>query len=193
MDNCTICFESLCVPVFQEANMEVSIENDCSRLPCGHAFHTKCLIQSLHMTRGCPLCRVIDEREDPRDYSRQRLYMRTCCDEILSQIKNEVLSEHVKEYASFSNELEKKRKLFNKKVHEFKEALRNEMKIESIIDHMKQVKQDTKRLFHREIKKRGGIFKTAIKTYNNWYSEEKLLFGEKSPWYFNTKNKIDFW
>lgn len=196
MDNCTICFENISVPVFRDGRTEISVENDCSRLTCGHAFHTKCLIQSLHLTRGCPLCRLVDEREytlDPRTRAQQRLHMQSYCDEIMNQVKEDILIEHLKDYRAFIQELEEKRKIFNKSVSEFKEKLRNDMNIEPVIHHISSVKQEARRLFHREIKKRGGIFATAMKKYNTSHAEEKLLFGERSPWYFSMKNKRDFW
>ena len=87
----------------------------------------------------------------------------------------------------------KKRKIFNKSVSEFKEKLRNDMNIEPVIHHITSVKQEAKRIFHREVKKRGGIFTSALKRYTTSHAEEKLLFGEKSPWYFSMKNKRDFW
>lgn len=191
-----ICFENICVPVFQEGQTAVSVENDCSRLLCGHAFHTICLIQSLHMTRGCPLCRLVDERDYNTDWrirSQQRLHMQAYCDEIMKGVKDQVLDEHLKEYKAFVQELEEKRKIFNKSVAEFKEKLRKEMNIESIIHHISNVKCDTKRIFQREVKRRGGIFTSALKRYITSNAEEKILFGEKSPWYFSIKNKRDFW
>jgi cysteinyl-tRNA synthetase len=145
------------------------------------------------MTRGCPLCRIEIEQNDDREYARHRFHMLSYCKEILETIKDEVLQEHLKEYKSFSNELETKRKTFNKRISEFKKELRAEMNIESILDHISDIKRQTKRIFHREIKKRGGIFKTAIEKYNSAYAEDRLLFKERSPWFFNTKNKRDFW
>lgn len=195
-DNCPICFENLSISAFQEGTTELVIHNDCSRLTCGHGFHTKCLIQALSSTRGCPLCRMVDDEvynQDPRLRAQQRLHMQTYCDTILDKIKNEVLTEHLKDYKAFTQELEEKRKVFKQRVADFKEGLRTEMNIEPILQHINKVKTDTKRKFHREVKKRGGIFTTVLQRYYTCHSEERLLFNERSPWYFSHKNKRDFW
>lgn len=196
MDNCTICLESLSIPLYVAGTTEVNIENDCSRIACGHAFHTKCLIQSLNITPGCPLCRIVEETHynvDPELYTRQHIHMQLYCSKILDEVKNDILVEHLKDYKSFVRELEEKRKVFNKRVTDFKEKLREEMNITPILSHIDKVKKDTKRIFRHEIKKRGGIFATSLRIYGTCTYQEKYLFGERNPWNFSFKNKRDFW
>jgi Zinc finger, C3HC4 type (RING finger) len=190
-NNCIICFEHLCIPMFIQDTTNLTIENDCTRLICGHGFHTKCIINSLQTARGCPLCRMVDT-EDPLTYHRRRLEMQRCCHKIMEDIKKETLVEHIKDYRSFVNELEEKRKNFKKRVEEFKAHLRAEYKIEEIINYITKLKKNTRKEFRKEVKKRGGIYTIAIKHYSERL-EDEFLFGEKSPWYFSMKNSRDFW
>ena len=54
---CTICKCGMSVPSFDPSLPEGPSE-DCFRLPCKHAFHAGCLVQSLRSSSNmCPVCR----------------------------------------------------------------------------------------------------------------------------------------
>jgi hypothetical protein len=192
MDNCSICFENLSVPSFRERQEEILVENDCSTLKCGHGFHTKCLLQSLQSIQGCPICRLVNDEDffDPRLRAQQRLHMNACCDTIIRQVKNDKLKDHAQDYNAFKKELEEKRKLFKASVATFKEKLRKDMNIEGIINYLNQLRKHSKRIIRSEIKKKGGIFASAMKLR---YYREDMIFDGVSAWNFSWKNKRDFW
>jgi hypothetical protein len=47
----------LCVVCQEEMNES---ERDCHKLPCGHTFHTTCIVKHLRFNNMCPLCRDRD-------------------------------------------------------------------------------------------------------------------------------------
>ena len=56
-ENCVICLDNLI-----EENKD---NKNVSSLPCGHQFHTKCIIQWMLKSKKCPLCRsIINKSED---------------------------------------------------------------------------------------------------------------------------------
>ena len=57
---CTICLENL-----EETDAQ-DIEKNKSVLPCGHAFHSKCLVSWLWKNASCPNCRTVNsDSNDP--------------------------------------------------------------------------------------------------------------------------------
>lgn len=50
-----MCKDDMKVSEFDKEGQE--LQDDCYRLPCHHAFHTSCIIQSLRQNSSCPVCR----------------------------------------------------------------------------------------------------------------------------------------
>lgn len=60
MDACVICFDEMDMKGYQD---ERDSTETCVKLGCGHAFHTRCIIQCLsHAGRKCPQC---NSQKDP--------------------------------------------------------------------------------------------------------------------------------
>lgn len=58
-DECAICKERQHVAAFRDGGAE-GVEGACYRLPCGHAFHTACLVPSLRFgNASCAVCRAV--------------------------------------------------------------------------------------------------------------------------------------
>ena len=55
--NCAICATSMPVAEYDHTKMGGN-EGECVRLPCHHAFHSYCIVESLRQSgTGCPICR----------------------------------------------------------------------------------------------------------------------------------------
>jgi hypothetical protein len=167
------------------------VHDSHTRLACGHAYHTKCIIEALNRVQGCPLCRATLplEQHDIELHMRMKSY----CYEMLDDVKKTELKDYLKDYKSFSNEIEDKRKIFKEKVATFKQELRNEMNIEPTLEYTRKLRLRIRNIFRRAIKKRGGIYATLLHQFDSYHYENKYLFGERSMWYNSMKNKSDFW
>jgi len=68
-NECTICKCTMTVPSFDAACVEGASEGgNCFRLPCKHAFHATCLVQSLRSSSNmCPVCRDTGMQAAPDD------------------------------------------------------------------------------------------------------------------------------
>jgi len=195
---CVICCErmEMCVYERPSSNPVVYSDKSSTRLTCGHAFHSSCLVLSLHSSQKCPLCNVADTlQHNPELDYRRRMYVETCCKNIVEEIKSsEIIEEHLKDYKAFRDELEEKRKVFNARVKEYKQKLREEMYIERSTRDVTKIQTSARNAFKKEIKKRGGIFGVAFSKMKGYVIDE-LLFGKdfRNAWYFSMKNRRDFW
>lgn len=54
---CSVCQSDLCVDSFSSLEDAKGLHGDSFRLPCGHAFHASCIIESLRFSSNCPTCR----------------------------------------------------------------------------------------------------------------------------------------
>ena len=190
-DVCPVCYEDLPVSQYRQSD-DIEITGACTRLACGHAFHTPCVIRCLQTTSKCPCCNVFgDDNQDLRYESRLRLEGH--CRKVLKDIlRKDIVVEHLKDFKAFSHELEEKREVFKQQVTEFKKRLRAEMKIEQQIADIKKIQASTKRAFVAEAKKAGHLYHGAITKLSNFRIDE-YLFGIQRAWYYSIKNRRDFW
>lgn len=184
-ERCPVCLGDMEVPVYierEEGDTEAIVEHGCTRLGCGHALHTECLVESLVSTGGkCVCCNLRNvEFGDHRDLSwEQRLQFETICLDKLKTIKRSLLvREGLKDYKSFKNELKKKHKEFHDKIKQYKKQLREEMGIEDAIRIATKTRNDTKRNFNIELNKTVGLEKAAMMHISN-YRLDHWLFNER--------------
>lgn len=183
-ERCPVCLGDMEVPVYderEEGETEPIIENGCTRLSCGHALHTQCMVESLVSTGGkCVCCNLRNFDMNHRDMPwEQRLQFEKLCLDKLKTIKNSLLvKEGLKDYASFKNELKSKHTEFKRKIEEYKKVLREEMKIEELIKVASETRTLTKRNFKKELKKSTGL-ETAALMHISDYHLDKWLFAER--------------
>jgi hypothetical protein len=194
-DVCPVCYENLSITAYQESD-EIEVVDACTRLACGHAFHTPCIIRCLQASSKCPCCNIFDEDalgQDPTERYERRLRLEGHCRKVLDVVKrSSKVSEYIKDYKAFGEELEEKRTVFKKKVADFKKQLRDELRIEQQIADVKKIQASTKRVFISEAKKTGNLYHGAITKLSNFRIDE-YLFGIQRAWYYSIKNRRDFW
>jgi hypothetical protein len=184
-ERCSVCLGDMEVPVYverEEGETDPIVENGCTRLRCGHALHTECMVESLVSTGGkCVCCNLRHvELGDHTDLSwEQRLQFENVCLNKLKTIKRSLLvNEGIKDYKSFKNELNKKHTEFKNKIQEYKKQLREEMGIEDMIRVASKTKRDTRRNFMTELGRSTGLEKAAMLHIRN-YRLDKWLFNER--------------
>jgi len=194
-EECAICYEPIDTLVYMTNDTnQIIIEGENSRLQCGHAYHTRCILNSLQHRNVCPLCNtmshmVVDYNGVNWIDNRIRLHGR--CQEILaSSKKEEKVRESVKIHKEKIKELNADRRVFQKKVKEFKTELRNEMNIENKIKEIDKIHSDGVRNLKNIVKKKGSLFYGAIKVIPK-HRLIGLIFGE-SMRFFSWKKRTFF-
>ena len=185
-DKCIICYEAMSVPVYRVVE-QTTVEGDCTRLVCGHALHTTCMIDSLQSTRGkCSLCNWIS-RDSELSYQ-QRMRYETECSRLLESVKKDALvKESMADYRAFRKELSTKRAEYKKRMKEQSKLIREELGIERVLKDYKQSKRTAVSNFKQVVKRRGGLFSIALKNLGGC-STERLLFGRNCRYdYFRNR------
>lgn len=162
----------------------VTVIGDCTRQACGHAMHTRCLVESLAASRGkCLLCNTVNDAlgADRGDYNtRRRLreeYTRT-----LSKCKrNDCVMEGIKDYNAFYSEYAGKRKEFSSRIKQFKEDLRKELGVDRLEKDINTIKKQTRAIFRQSVRESGSIYQHALANLTSW-DIDKYLFGTRERW-----------
>lgn len=201
-DRCPVCLVEMEVPIYVErapGNTSVEVINGCTRLSCGHALHTECLVESLVSTRGkCVCCNMTpDNPLNDRNISfEQRLEIQRLCLAKLKNVKRSLLvREGLRDLKAYRSELRQKHKQFRDRLDEYKSVLRKELGIEELIDTVNDTRRKTKAIFKREINKTSGIEAAAFSNVseytldrwlfqeNGWYSRSLYTRGSRSGFY----------
>lgn len=192
-DACAVCYDLMNVPGYKHLEEHIpQIEEDCTRLGCGHAFHSTCVIRSLQSYQGkCVLCNVgsLDRRFDSAE---EKLRYQGACLRLLKTVKRKPnVKESFRDYKAFDNELTKKRIEFTKRVKEFKSNLRNELDIERVIRDVKHCRSMCIHLIRKEARASGSVYGAAIFNINPW-NIDKWFFGIQ-PWNYNAYYNRNFY
>ena len=110
--DCAICIEQMQTMTFDvekskgEDDVVDSVDTQCLRLKCGHAYHASCIMESFRNGGCCPICRdtrqpLQEFSESPSDqraleYESQRLIVRSTNRSVKST--REKLNKEVKAY-----------------------------------------------------------------------------------------------
>ena len=179
MEECILCYEPLCVPVYQEnTNNDIIVDGNSSRLQCGHAYHTLCLLRALQHRSVCPLCNVIGQPQDNEDWwNNGRIALEGRCMEIMGKAKKDKeVREALREYKTSLKDVMGIKKEFSKKVKDFKTGLRAEMGVDEKLKTLLKHRSSVMRIFHRKAKSEGSLAAGALNLLPN-YKIEIFLFG----------------
>lgn len=179
MEECILCYEPLSVPVFQEnTNDDIIVDGNSSRLQCGHAYHTTCLLRALQHRSVCPLCNVIGQPQDNEDWwNNGRIALEGRCMEIMEKVKKDKeVREAMRTYKACVKDIAGVKKEFVKRVKEFKTGLRSEMGVDEKVKSVLKAKATAVRIFTRKAKSEGSLIAGAASILPI-YKIERFLFG----------------
>jgi len=120
-DPCVICFERMDMKSFED---ERDNTDTCFKLECGHAYHTRCIIQCLsHMNQKCPNC---NKNKTPK----QELTREGLVKKLVAELrKDDDIKFLSNEYHAIREELNEAITQLKKDVKEFIEKRRIELNI----------------------------------------------------------------
>jgi len=162
-------------PTGPEETREVQVIDDDTRLACGHAYHTHCIIRSIIATSKCPLCNIAaGERhgytEDVhlRIEGRGRLLLEDAR-------KSPEVKEKLKEWRVARKTFAEMEKVFRKRTKAFKDELRKELNADAIIKEHSAAFSAVNRAYNRVVRKLGPIYYAAAQNMSGW-QRNKFLF-----------------
>jgi hypothetical protein len=163
-------------PTGPEETREVDVMDDDTRLACGHAYHTHCIIRSIIATSKCPLCNIstgsgIGSYSDDvqlRIEGRGRILLEDAR-------KSPEVKEKLKEWRVARKKFAEMEKVFKKRTKAFKEELRKELNADAIIKEHAATFSAANRVYNRVVRKLGPVYYAAAKNMNSW-QRNKFLF-----------------
>lgn len=179
MEECILCYDYLCVPVFQEnTTNDIILDENSSRLQCGHAYHTVCLLKSFQHRPVCPLCNLVGGAPDHDGWWRNGVIaLEGRCLEIMEKVKKDKdVKEAVREHKTTIKDIMTIKKEFAKKVKDFKTGLRAEMGVDEKMKTVLKTKASAVRIFYRKAKSEGSLI-TGARSILPGYKIERFLFG----------------
>jgi hypothetical protein len=178
-EECILCYEPLDVPVYeQNTTNDIIVGATSSRLQCGHAYHTPCVLRALQHRSVCPLCNIVGRMNGTNDWWQNgRIEMEGRCLEIMEKVKKDrEVREALRECRAAGKEMTALKKEFLKRVKEFKTELRAELGTDEKVKAVLKAKTSVMRIFSRKAKNEGSLAAGAH-TILPVYKVERFLFG----------------
>jgi len=180
MCECVICYEDMDIPAYitptgPEEAREVEVVDEDTRLACGHAYHTHCIIRSIIATSKCPLCNI--STGESHGYSSEvqlrieghgRLRLEDAR-------KSPEVKEALKTWRVARKKFVELEKVFRKRTKDFKDELRKELNADSIIKEYSSAYAAVNRMYNRTVRKLGPVYYAAAKNMSQW-QRNKFLF-----------------
>jgi len=179
MEECILCYDPLRVPVYRENTTDdIIVDGDSSRLQCGHAYHTVCLLKSLQHRSVCPLCNVVGQAQDNEEWWQNgRIALEGRCTEIMEKVKkSKEVREAMRDYKAALKDIMDVKKDFSKKVKDFKTGLRADMGVDEKLKTVMKTRASVTRIFHRKAKSEGSLVAGALNLLPT-YKIDMFLFG----------------
>jgi Zinc finger, C3HC4 type (RING finger) len=169
--DCAVCKCSMDVKPFDE-DAEEGIAKDCYRLPCKHAFHASCIIQSLRISgKNCPVCRNGSPEASPPIISIFAMADETDDDEEIEMTEAAMVTERLLHHLHSSHVAIRARKqnlnLAVKQFNIFRDKLRQERKM-----HLKQAMKEFRRKRFKDLLVKKQQVKSALDQYHASIKEE---------------------
>lgn len=166
---CAICFEQMDMLTYQDEHESTST---CFKLRCGHAFHTKCIIDCLQKTnKKCPHC---NSHKTPEEI----LTMEGTIAKLLTESsRNKQLREELNEFKTHKQKLSSKIKQIKKETAEFVNKRKEEL---MITESRKQLSSSMRKVNTKLAKicmEKGPMYYGAYKNIPHW-RRDKLIFNK---------------
>jgi hypothetical protein len=166
-NKCCLCFEELNVPEYRENTTgEPIIEGNTTRLECGHAYHSSCVIQMMRSQNcKCAMCNnihIIDSSHEYDSWTSRIAFEGKCMKALASIKKEEEIREGIRDVKAFRKEIDKKRKEFDKRVLESKRKIAEELEIDKTIDLYEFSMKEILKRFRKKAKDSGSLELAAI-------------------------------
>jgi hypothetical protein len=185
-ERCILCYEQMHVALYRPTTAAAGccVEGDCTRLGCGHALHTACMVNSLVSTQGkCPLCNMSRPFQDMT--YRQRLQYEAECKRSLACVKRDPgVRAGLADLAAFNAELRTKQDEFRQRTLAFKKQLREELQVERLLKDIRMLTRETCTRARAVAKSHGGLTQQAFETLEST--------GSLPLWLFNTSRLSRF-
>ena len=178
-EECILCYEPLDVLVYQtNPTGDIIVGATSSRLQCGHAYHTPCLLRALQYRTSCPLCTLVGGADDENNWWHNgHIVLEGRCIEIMEKVKKDKeVREALREYKAATKDVMTVKKEFVKRVKEFKRGLRAEMAVDEKVSAVMKSKSSVTRIFAHKAKNEGSLVAGAHSMLPPW-RVEKFLFG----------------
>jgi hypothetical protein len=194
-DKCPLCFEELNVPEYREnTTNEPIVEGNTTRLECGHAYHSNCVVQMIRTCNGrcaqCNATQLLDIRDEYASWE-QRLTFEGKCKKALAKVKRiPDIAEGIRDAKAFHKEIDEKRKEFNKRVLEVKQKIAEDLKIEETIKLYEYSKRETVKRFKKAAKESGTLELATVSKLSEWKLKE-WLFG-RQEWYTRRSYTLNY-
>ena len=178
-EECILCYDALDVLVYEpNTTDDIIVGATSSRLQCGHAYHTCCLLRALQHRSSCPLCTLVGGAND-RDnwWHNGQIALEGRCTEIMEKVKKDKeVRESLREYKATLKDVMTVKKEFLKRVKEFKTGLRSELGVDEKVKAVIKSRTSVLRIFTRKAKGEGSLVAGA-QSILPAYKIEKFLFG----------------
>jgi len=179
-EECILCYDPLDVLVYQaNPTDDIIVGATSSRLQCGHAYHTQCLLRALQHRASCPLCTLVGGAND-RDnnwWNNGQIALEGRCLEIMEKVKKDrEVREALRDYKATTKDIMTLKKEFQKRVKEFKTGLRAEMGVDEKVKAVMKSRTSVLRTFTRKAKSEGSLISGA-RSILPAYKIERFLFG----------------
>lgn len=169
---CPICFDDMDMEHYQD---ERDGTGTCHKLECGHAFHTKCVVNFLTRTNHkCPSC---NEYKPPES----ELEMEGVIVKLLHEVrKDDTVKNTINEYTIIKKEYSDVLKQLKSEVKKFAIQRAIELKVQEHKSYYQKCRSQLRRAAMDAAKQLGNKYVAAAKTikYGVTYMEY-LLFGRR--------------
>jgi hypothetical protein len=182
-DKCPLCFQELNVPEYRENNTnEPIIEGNTTRLECGHAYHSTCVLQMIRSCKGkcaqCNATQLVDPQDEYQSWA-ERISFEGKCKKALAKVKKLTeISEGLQDIKGFREEIDRKRREFDKRVQEAQKQIATDLKLDETIDLYEFSKRETLKRFKKKAKDIGTLELATISKLSDWRLKE-WLFGRQ--------------
>jgi hypothetical protein len=174
-NNCVLCFDEMDMRSYQDERQSTGI---CFKLECGHAYHTKCIIDCLTKSNiGCPNCNAHRRPEN-------ELTIKGIVAKVVREIKRDPELQALKhEYVLSMKELSATKKQIKKDTKEFIRKRKQELLFEDKRKyHVQCVSAYRRKIFEVAQKKSpvhlGVLYKNP--TFRKYYNVDRLFFNQGS-------------